>query len=142
MIRRHSTWDGPDRRISNWDGVDRRQPDWYQDDRRPHEEVIERVVEIPAPEPKQSKFFTPSLMVPIAFTVTTALGGFIFDLYKNVTSLEYKQNTIFEKLSEMKQMDTDIKASIKSVEEARSKTDEHISSIEQTMMEMYRSKKQ
>lgn len=153
MIRRvdndfANSWDGEDRRTRSWDGVERRHSVWYNTERRHPEEteVIERVVEVspPAPVVQESssfKLFSNGALISICFSIITAISGFVFNLYEKVTTLEYKQQTIFEKIDENKVVIADLRNSIKESDAGKQKLNEHMSSIEETIMELYRQKK-
>lgn len=147
MLR--NDWDGTDRR-SQWDGRDRRRTVRYEErtvrDDEQDTAIIERerVIEVQAPPaPQQSgiKWLSPGVMIPILFSILTTISGFVFSLYNKVQTLEYKQATIFEKMDENKQTIADIKTQFKEQDSARQKLSEHISSVEETVMEMFRQHK-
>lgn len=138
MIRRNNNryWSDYD---SQYD--DRRHFDDYQP------QIVDRVVEVQSSAPTLAvsessgfKLWSNGTLISICFSIITAIGGFVFKLYNNVTTLEYKQQTIFEKLEEQKQAINELKLMIKESDNDRKKIDDHISSIEETMMELYRRK--
>lgn len=148
MLR--NEWDGQDRR-SQWDGRDRRRTVRYEERTMRDDETDtaiierERVVEVQAPPvvPTNTgiKWLSPGVTIPILFSVLTTISGFVFTLYNKVQALEYKQTTIFEKLDENKQTIVEIKSQFKDQDAARQKLSEHISSVEETVMELFRQHK-
>jgi hypothetical protein len=139
MIRRNSNGYGRD---SRWDDYDRRQYARYDDDNT----VTERIIEVQTPASSSqvsagSKFLSNGALISICFSVIATVCGFVFKLYDNVNTLDYKQQTIFEKLDEQKQSVLELKIQIKEAELGKQKLNEHISSIEETIMELYRRKK-
>jgi predicted DNA-binding ArsR family transcriptional regulator len=146
MIRRpneysnNNGWDGVERRT-----IERRYGSEYDRADSTIVERVEHVVEVPVQKPQESapssKFFSNGTWISICFSVLVTVSGFVFNLYKDVTSLTYKQQTIFEKIDEIKVSINDLKTSIKDVDTTRNKMEEHISSIEETVMELYRHKK-
>lgn len=105
--------------------------------------IVERVNENNTDEQQQSssgfKWLSNSTLLSIMFAIITSVGGFVFKLYERTNTLEYRQASIIEKMAEIKKFDEDNQNSIKEVEKTQLKINEHISSIEQTMMELYRS---
>jgi hypothetical protein len=142
-------WDGTDRR-SQWDGRDRRRTVRYEERTLRDDETDtaiverERVIEVqapPAPPAQGLKIFSPGVTIPILFSVLTTIAGFVFTLYNKVQALEYKQQTIFEKIDENKVTIAEIKAQFKEQDSSKQKLSEHISSVEETVMELFRQKK-
>lgn len=132
---------------SRWDGVERRRyrraSDGIDEEGMEQLRYINRMV-VPDSPPQNTnqsssfKLFSSGTALSICFSVLTAVSGFVFGLYKQVTALEYKQQTIFERMDDTKQEFIDLKLSIKEAEGNRLKLAEHISSIEETIMELYR----
>lgn len=152
MLR--DNWDGIDRRDgydrrTSWDGIDRRRSIRYEERRMDDIDgpVIERerIIEVsqkPEQTPSSPKWLSPGITMPIIFSVITAIGGFIFNLYDKITALEYKETTIFEKITDIKTVDTELRTLIKDQEKVNQRMADHISSVEETVMELYRQKKQ
>lgn len=134
---------------NEWDGIDRRANDRRRtvryEERRIHDDEMdtavverERVIEVQAPTQPESttpKWLSSSLMIPIIFSLITTVSGFVFNLYNRVTALEYKQGSIVEKVDE-------IKSKFKEDDTAMQKMTDHINSVESTVMEIFRQKKQ
>lgn len=133
---------------NEWDGIDRRTNDRRRtvryEERRMHDDDMdtsiverERVIEVQSqqPESHSPKWLSSSLMIPIIFSLITTVSGFVFNLYNRVTALEYKQSTIIEKVDELKNK-------TKEDEVSKQKINEHLDSVEETVMEIFRQKKQ
>ena len=135
--RQSSSWDGRERR-----GISRQSNDYDGDDRRNHH-VDTVVIEQQKPEvPKSatSWFQTNSTILGIVMLIITSIGGFVFDLYNKVKDLEYKQTTIFEKLTENKALGEEIKLMVKESDKNKKEVEQQINSLEDTIMQLYRKK--
>lgn len=148
MIRRNSNsgnnyYDDYDHH--NWDGHERRRIppayDYDGDERRNDlQHIIIEPKTIPeTPKSSQSWMQANASLLSICLVIISSGGGFIFDLYNRVKDLEYKQSTIFEKIAENKQLAEEIKLLIKDGDKTRKQIEEQINSLEDTIMQMYRS---
>lgn len=136
MIR--NEWDGQDRRISR-DENDRRH--WRDDGGIDRERIIEIQHPQPLHVPSNNKWMAPGVIIPIVLAILAPSGGFIFDLYNRVSAIDYKQTSLSEKITDNKTIVTDLKIQLKEIEQRDQKLEKHISSVEQSVMEMYRQKK-
>jgi hypothetical protein len=143
MIRRNDNY--PDEFVDRWDGTEHRRHRRESDYGNENYNYQQPYVTIQPPVADQAgsgfKLFSSGTALSVCFSILTAVSGFVFGLYKQVTALEYKQETIFEKIDDSKQSITDIKLLIKESETNRQKLLEHISGIEETIMELYRNQK-
>ncbi len=134
-----SSWDGRERR-----GMSRQYDDYDGDDRRSHH-VDTVVIEHPKPqEPQkssQSWMQANASLLGICMGMIASGGGFIFDLYDRIRDLEYKQTTTSEKIAENRQLAEEIKAMIKESDKNKKEVEQQINSLEDTIMQMFRSNK-
>jgi|688.fasta_scaffold113623_6 hypothetical protein len=130
-------WDGRERR-----GVSRHLDDYDGDDRRHHidQVVIEHTTPKEAPKAPQSWFQSNAALLGITFTLFSSGGTFIFDLYNRVRDLEYKSQTIFEKIAENRELAEEIKGMIKEQDKNKKEVEQQINSLEDTIMQLYRKK--
>lgn len=127
------------RRTEEWDGIDRRRYDRnrFDDYDRPDTTIIERVESEQKPYQQKVQWIS---IIPIVLTIVGTGGTFIFNLYDKVAELNYKQATVFEKLTENKKEFEELKLLLKESEKSKEKIVDQISSMEQTIMEIYRRK--
>jgi hypothetical protein len=130
-------WDGRERR-----GVPRHSDDYDGDERRHHIDHV--VIEQPKPfepaKPAQSWMQSNASLLSICLVIVSSGGGFIFDLYNRVKDLEYKSQTIFEKIAENKVLAEEIKGMIKEQDKNKKEVEQQINSLEDTIMQLYRKK--
>jgi hypothetical protein len=88
---------------------------------------------------KGFKLLSSSTMIGICFSIITGVGGFVLKLYDKTNDLEYKYTTMVEKMDDNKKVFADLNNLMKELEKSLTKTNEHMSSMEQTIMELYRS---
>ena len=135
-----SSWDGRERR-----GMSRQYDDYDGDDRRGSHHVDTVVIEHPKQqEPQkssQSWMQANASLLGICMGMIASGGGFIFDLYDRIRDLEYKQTTTSEKIAENRQLAEEIKAMIKESDKNKKEVEQQINSLEDTIMQMYRSNK-
>jgi len=157
MLR--DNWDGTERRAA-WDGIERRRIIRYEENDGPVVER-ERYVEHHVQPPRQvshsdshssgPKWLSPNITMPIIFAVVSTISGFVFNLYDKVTALEFKQISTTEKFEEVKhqrdemqgqykELDTKLQTKFKEYDTNRQKMDDHINSVEETVLELYRRK--
>ena len=127
------TWDGIEKRIeastlramnSAWDGIDRRQ--------QSNLTTIDKVNQSSNSSQGMTKFFSNGTVISILFSIIVTSGSFIFDLYNRIRDLEYKHTNILERLVDISKQNEDLKKQIKEF-------DAHINSVEESVMQIYRS---
>ena len=118
----------PDQVLVDWDGIDRRQQE------RRNLEILENEIAEKAAAKQPSFLSKFGSILATVISVIVTLIGFGSSLYNRVSNLEVKIETIKIDVSEIKNV-------IKEEEKARKILDDHISSIEETMMQLYRQKK-
>lgn len=136
-----SSWDGRERRVAQ------RQYDDYDydgDDRRGGHHVDTVVIEHPKSQepvkPSQSWVQANASLLGICLGMIASGGGFIFDLYDRIRDLEYKAQTVTEKIAENRQIAEEIKGMIKESDKNKKEVEAQINSLEDTIMQMYRKK--
>jgi len=140
-INYDDSWDGTDRRNNtrpnNWQGIDRRSHDFDDNSSIVIENIQPAHQSTKASDIQNaglSKVLTSGPVLSAIFSLIFGLGGFIFDLYKRTTTLEYTQSNITEKVEEIKITNKESSKDVKHIQD-------QLRSIEETMMQMYRQKK-
>ena len=127
------------RTVENWDGYDRRYGPptrrTYIDD----DYIQEQVIVKQEPTEKKPQWLSAGTLVPILYAIVS--GAFLWTWHVNerVTALEYKQQTLFEKHGDHVKTDDEFKQIINQLDRKVDGIQEHIRSVEETMMQMYSS---
>lgn len=142
-----------DNRMSSnaWDGRERRnvsrsnRDDYDGEDRRSHHVDNITITQSPASttnEPAKSSqnwFQANSVILGLLFSIVASGVTFFFDLYNAVRDLEYKQGNTSEKIAENRQLAEEIKVMIKEADKNKKEVEQQINSLEDTIMQLYRS---
>jgi hypothetical protein len=84
------------------------------------------------------KWFNDVNWVALLYPVIGVIFGWVFHVNERVTALEYKQLTLIERHAEHIKTDDEFKNLINQLDKKVDGIQEHIRSVEETMMEMYR----
>ncbi len=133
----HHTWDGHERRrvppVYEYDGEERRNDLQHI--------TIEQKTSPESTKPQVGWVQSNIGVIGICIGIISSGGTAVFDLYNKVKDLEYKQTTLFEKITENKHLAEEIKSMIKDGDKSRKQLEDQINSLEDTIMQMYRSNK-
>jgi hypothetical protein len=121
-----------DQILIDWDGIERRLQE------RRNAELLE--LDQHQNNEKQSFISRYGSILATVISILATVITFGASLYNRVSNLEVKQNTAVEKIEEVKRDMTDIKNVLKEQDKSQKSLDGHISSIEETMMQLYRKK--